>query len=266
MKKIKNLKAVDAVKKGKTLTAKYLLSAKIFKKYSGITRSMKYLYELSERHNWRRNTLLHIATYLEQNDTVKTILEIADIYLHNHTTAICNFRNKFKETPLHLSRSLEVVKLLVASGADVNSRTTTMATPLHYCRNNVDLAKFLILHGAIVNVKDDNGRTPLHQAESKEMAELLIEMGADLNAIDCVGMTPLYTKNVDIARALLKHGADVEQGNFKLVNHDSIQGPLEHAFYHRHSGMIRLLLENGADIHKVDKALLRGWNYHYGFR
>ena len=122
LKKIKNLKAVDAVKNGKKLTTKYLLSTQIPKKYSGITRSVKYLYELSERHNWHRNTLLHIATYLEQNDIVKTILEIADIYLHNHTTAICNVRNRFKETPLHLSRNLEVVKLLIEKGANINMK------------------------------------------------------------------------------------------------------------------------------------------------
>src|ERR1044071_4480718 len=59
---------------------------------------------------------------------------------------------------------LEVVKLLVENGADVNGRGKNGNTPLYCAIENLDpeLIKYLLKHGANVNAPDEAGVTPLH--------------------------------------------------------------------------------------------------------
>lgn len=70
-------------------------------------------------------------------------------------------------------------------------------TPLHRAAytNNVDIAKILIQHGANVNAKTEFGWTPLHSAvkwSNAECAAFLLQHGADVNAISQGQQTPLH--------------------------------------------------------------------------
>lgn len=63
------------------------------------------------------------------------------------------------------------------------------------CRNDsrIDVAKMLINKGSDVNAKNNSGYTPLHIAAlngSSEIITLLLENGADKNAKDNDGSTP----------------------------------------------------------------------------
>ena len=84
-----------------------------------------------------------------------------------------------------------------------------------------EIVKLLIAKGADVNATDGDGDTPLHLAgnttASTEIAELLISKGADVNAMNLSppgrrigGMTPLdmatLGKRTEIADLLRKHG------------------------------------------------------------
>jgi ankyrin repeat protein len=77
----------------------------------------------------------------------------------------------------------EVVRLLVAGGADVNAQDDIGYTPLHtavYWRQGRELVETLIAAGASVDARDVTGRTPLELAlaiEYKEMAALLRKLG-----------------------------------------------------------------------------------------
>ena len=141
-----------------------------------------------------------------------------------------NARNDEGHTPLHavmieavfrnddsyMSEWIEIMKALVASGADVNARFGTDSdsvgdTPLHYgfyrlFTQSPEMLTVLLDLGADVNAKDDFfGNTPLHQAiiELQNASEslpkhvmvdniaLLISRGADVNAVDRRGYTPL---------------------------------------------------------------------------
>jgi ankyrin repeat protein len=73
---------------------------------------------------------------------------------------------------------IEQVKLLISEGADVNEKTTTGDTPLHYAvrYGHEDVAELLISKGADVNAKSKFGYTPLDLAVMRgytEIAELL---------------------------------------------------------------------------------------------
>ena len=77
---------------------------------------------------------------------------------------------------------LDLARLYLAHGANVNSRNEEGTNPLGEAAGNgfVEFAKLLIENGANVNQKDDNGKTPLTIAiDSKQeaTAKLLREHG-----------------------------------------------------------------------------------------
>jgi ankyrin repeat protein len=111
----------------------------------------------------------------------------------------------------------EVEQLLLASGADVNTRTNGDSlwptscspgeadvnaedqeawTPLHWAadRGFSDIAELLLAHNADVNAKGEwRFYTPTFAASLgyKEMVQLLLANAADVNARDDEGATPL---------------------------------------------------------------------------
>jgi ankyrin repeat protein len=108
---------------------------------------------------------------------------------------------------------LEIVKVLLENGADVNGRVKSGDAPLHYAVENLhpEVIKYLLEKGADVNAQDEFGITPLHQAIDVEaeyakhlydngdpyssptilVSNLLIEAGADVNTKTKKGETPL---------------------------------------------------------------------------
>ena len=115
---------------------------------------------------------------------------------------------KYQETPLMVAArrgTLEMVKLLVARGADVNASSPTIGTALHAAafRGRLDLCRVLIEHKADVNAPNDEGWTVLHQVvngapdyprlkgEYLEVVKLLVEKGADVGARTRGGLTAL---------------------------------------------------------------------------
>jgi len=99
---------------------------------------------------------------------------------------------------------------------------------------------------------------PLHIAvvtDDIEFAQLLISKGADVNAKIDNGFTPLnfatcfsnYSSSTKMVELLLKHGAD-PNSNSKL------QSPLMGACQNGYYEIVKLLVENGADINFADES------------
>ena len=95
-------------------------------------------------------------------------------------------RDKDGRTPLLLAAiagELDVVKVLVDNGADVNARDNVGTMPLMWAAfmGELEVIKFLMDKGADVNAKDKDGRTPLIFAKSEghpDVVKFLKQHGA----------------------------------------------------------------------------------------
>jgi serine/threonine-protein phosphatase 6 regulatory ankyrin repeat subunit B len=90
----------------------------------------------------------------------------------------------------------DVVKALIAAGANVNAKASDGGTALIAASSDhPDLVSILIAAGANINAQDDHGVSALETAAMNGQplaAQALLAAGADPNARDQVGTTPLY--------------------------------------------------------------------------
>jgi ankyrin repeat protein len=169
-------------------------------------------------------------------------------------------------TPLLTATSandLEMVRLFVEKGLDVNAATRRGDTALHFAAGagNLAMVKLLLAKGANVNIATQesipvrkgpialNHLTALMYAApygTPDLVRTLIDAGAQVNAKDIRDMTPLMlavsseTQNPEVAKLLLAKGADVKP--------KSVMGEtaLDWAKKFGHPEVIRLLQEAGA--------------------
>jgi ankyrin repeat protein len=146
--------------------------------------------------------------------------------------------------------------LLKDENINVNIRDNENFTPLHHaCINgSLDIAE-LLLKKAEVNVISAEGFTPLHCAALSGNASLvsaLINRGANVNTVDHLGYNALAFAvregHLKAATALLSAKANV---NSRIVEDDlSI---LHIAVLCNRRDVLKLLLDNGADVHAVTR-------------
>jgi uncharacterized protein len=105
--------------------------------------------------------------------------------------------------------------------ADRGSRYLTPGglTPLHYASRDgrLEVARILVSNGANIEKRDPNDITPLLMAISNnqvELAKFLIERGAQVNVIDWYGRSPIWqaveVRNMDVDNSTFKNGVDRE--------------------------------------------------------
>jgi ankyrin repeat protein len=155
---------------------------------------------------------------------------------------------------------IELFKFLLDAGAPMKPQGS-QASLLHTAISmsslelKLELVKLLVEKGADVN-EESGGYTPLTLAISvsykKEIVEFLLDSGADINLPSKSKRTPLNYAisegNYDAAKLLLEKGAN--------VNADSYEPPLISALWQqrrngtRGGDFVKLLLDNGVDINK----------------
>jgi ankyrin repeat protein len=172
-------------------------------------------------------------------------------------------------SPLHAAsygNNLQTVKLLVLMDADLNERGGRGRTPLRAACSNgsLEMVRLLVEVGADVNhtIEYDGFGTALGTScycGHLEIVQFLIDSGADVNALPhssyyvtalsaaCYGASK---KVLDIARLLIDSGADLD-----VTWGDGYGSPLTAACTRGSQGLVRLLLESGANV-KGDTAAL----------
>ncbi|WP_058473217.1 ankyrin repeat domain-containing protein [Legionella quateirensis] len=171
-----------------------------------------------------------------------------------------NSRNASIQYIASKNGDLEVIKKLVALGADVNVTKINGSSPLCIACQTKEfkVAQFLVTNGATVNHTKNNGATPLFlavQAGDVDIVNLLLENKAQVNQQGDQGITPLLAAcsedNVTMVQVLLSHGADPN-----LANRNGVT-PLDFAFKYKNTELIKLLISNGACI---DQHLINGFS------
>lgn len=156
------------------------------------------------------------------------------------------------------SGDLEMVEMLIASGADVNIRDYAGWTALHEaCLNGqTSTVDFLIKHSADVNACGLHDDTPLHDACSNgypQVVELLLKNGANAMAKNAKGLVPLDVCEDPACQRILER-------RIMALNHITARDKAGQTSLHRAcfaGGLedVGVLLDQGADINARDNAL-----------
>ena len=196
---------------------------------------------------------LHLIQAIEKDDltTVQTLLT-------NEVDINCIVL--FNKTPLTYAielRSLDIAKLLVEAGAEINAREPVgnARQALHIAVDVADaeFIKFLIDRGADINGQDGCGSTPVIVASFHgrlEAVQVLSSYRANLLCQDFVGRTALHRaaegQNENVIRFLVNNGADID------VCDKFGWTAIYHSIMFHHFNTIRVLLECGASLEGVD--------------
>src|SRR6266702_3313161 len=127
------------------------------------------------------------------------MLKTAEVLLDHG--AIADAENDEGETPLNLvsqggygsQDGIDIARLLLERGVDVNARKKNKTTPLHSAAFNgcFEIAQVLLDHGANVDAEDDEGADPYtlsprgghrNSQNRVRIARLLLERGVEVNA------------------------------------------------------------------------------------
>ena len=165
------------------------------------------------------------------------------------------------------ARDLVKAEILLKAGADPRLKSRSGHTVLHAAASggNLDLARMLVAAGADVNAATEDGRTPLMNLpwgypdeDDPEavplLAELLLEAGADVKPKDKQGRTALFHAvddgRPDLMAKLLAAGAEIDVADengwtplavaCKAIDKSWPDGIQE--------AMVKLLLDSGASI------------------
>ena len=171
-------------------------------------------------------------------------------------------------TPLYLAvfhGEPDVVLALLTAGADMSIRcgpTKTSLTHRAALQGNVEMLRLVIEHGADVEAVDADGNTALHYAggsNDTEFVDVLVEAGANLEARDSIGCTPLHAAASELKHegvvCLLKHGAKINAQDSSLrttLMHSAVKAGKPGA-----AEMVDSLLRAGADETIVDRLGLK---------
>eukprot|EP01119_Soliformovum_irregulare_P002835 TRINITY_DN13093_c0_g1_i1.p1 TRINITY_DN13093_c0_g1~~TRINITY_DN13093_c0_g1_i1.p1 ORF type:complete len:675 (+),score=159.41 TRINITY_DN13093_c0_g1_i1:188-2212(+) len=157
------------------------------------------------------STPLHLSSFWGKKDCVQILVNSPGIEL--------DCTDVFNRTPLfYAGRNghCDILRLLIARGADINIKTDNGETALMKATvyGHMECVKFICEHPAVRLEDGDstNGNTPLHIAASRgdiSCIQFLLQKGAVINAQNLSGETPLHLSVMGHHKACLDYLLDV---------------------------------------------------------
>ncbi len=169
------------------------------------------------------------------------------------------------KTPLHIAviqGNLDSIIKLLDNKADINATNKNGKKPLEYVSKRCTLedimhhaakhgkfkvVKILLDNKADINAKDSSGQTMMHLAAIKGdsmVIKLLLDNKANMDAQDLQGQTPLHHAIMQNKLLVVKRPVAVP----KYSSGQTALPPVTNEFKGSHSDIIKLLLDNNADI------------------
>ncbi|KAI1121221.1 ankyrin repeat-containing domain protein [Nemania abortiva] len=195
-------------------------------------------------------TALFQAIYFARKDVVRLLLDRG---------ANANLKNKRGETPLFRvttsTDSEAFIQLLLNEGVQIDMKDASGGTALfHAIPRSLDLVKLFLDYGADVNFGTEYGQTPLAEAVKfacdEEVIKLLLARGARFYVPEDDTMTRLLyaiaNRSVETLENLLAQGVEINVSNEYGVS------PLLFAVKEGSVKIIRLLLARGAEVNTSD--------------
>ena len=195
---------------------------------------------------------IHEACYNQDIESVKEYLAgISPAMLNKKLT---DYSNPVQGTPLHIActnGNIEIVKLLVEAGANIELKNVALQSPLSIAaeKNHGDIAEYLIDKGADIHSRGPNGLQPIHFACShgkRNIIELLLSRGVDINILNHKNSlldftTNLEGGNLEATKTLVENGIDKKY----------FTPAFKEACWRNNSGIAGYLLKCGADYKSV---------------
>lgn len=149
-----------------------------------------------------------------------------------------SLENKTNSTILMQAKTAELVNIILASGADVNAKSSVRTTALINASTKLkpEVVKAIIDGGADLEALDARGRSALVWAvlENRvEIISILVEAGANINSKDKDGNTPLIWASEElIISTMLDLGTDINamNNNNVLIINETIMLSIEAAY------------------------------------
>lgn len=190
--------------------------------------------------------LLDVAV---RNDDIEMIK-----MLHQNKLDVNNI-NWLGKLSISSCQSIEMAKLLIKLGVDINFSGKEGLTPVHdlIISGKYKVAEFAINKGATINIKDNFGFTPLMFATKigpVSFVKFLIDNGAKLNDRNNVHDTALHIAvlrgDLEVVQLLVEAGADINAVDIRR------ETPLHLAATDGKAEIVKYLVEKGADVNRFN--------------